>query len=161
MRSRPARQRRTGRIERMNPRTALVAALLAATGPAFACGVCVEDKMAAVYDHAVIGKALGQKHSVAFFHIDGNLAAGAATRKSLEAAAVASPSVDKGSARVSVESASLAVAFDPRRTTVVALQRDLERRMAAMRFSLMLMQVVEHPSDVNPSVARALRAAGR
>jgi hypothetical protein len=142
-------------------RAVALSALLAGTGAAHACGVCVEDKMAAVYDHAVIGKALGQKHHVAFFHVDGSLAAGEATKLLLERAAEASPSADKGSARVSVESASLAVAFDPQHTRVVALQKDIERRLAAKKLSLMLMQVLERPADVNPSVARALRAAGK
>ncbi len=144
----------------MRLRAALFAVLLGAAGTAFACGVCVEDKMAAVYDHAVIAKALGEKHHVAFFHIEGKLAAGDATKQAL-LRYVESAATDKGSARASVESASLAVAFDPRRTTVVALQKDLERRMAAKKFSLMLMQVLERPSDVNPSVARALHAAGK
>lgn len=142
-------------------RTAILAALLLAADAALACGVCVEDKMAAVYDHAVIGKALDRKHHVAFFHVDGNLPAGAATRQALERAAESSPAADRGSVRVSVESAALAVAFDPRRTPVVALQKDIERRLAAKNASLMLMQVLEKPTDVNPSVARALRAAGK
>jgi len=142
-------------------RKTLLAILLAAAGAAQACGVCVEDKMAAVYDHAVIGKALGQKHHVAFFHVDGGLAAGEATRRLLENAAESSPSADKGSARVSVESASLAVAFDPQRTRVVALQMEIERRLKAKKLSLMLMQVLERPADINPSVARALHAHGK
>jgi hypothetical protein len=141
-------------------RSAILAILLAGAGASHACGVCVEDKMAAVYDHATIARALDQKHHVAFFHVDGSLAAGEATKQALLRFAE-SADTDKGSARVSVESASLAVAFDPRRTTVVALQKDLERRMAGKKFSLMLMQVLERPSDVNPSVARALRAQGK
>ena len=139
-------------------RTVALGALLLAATHAQACGVCVEDKMAAVYDHAVIGKALGQKHHVAFFHVDGPLMAGEATKRALEQAAGTSSAADKGSVRVSVESASLAVAFDPQRFPVATLQSDLERRLSAKKLSLMLMQVVERPSDVNPSVARALRA---
>ena len=142
-------------------RTVALGALLLAATHAQACGVCVEDKMAAVYDHAVIGKALGQKHHVAFFHVDGPLMAGEATKRALEQAAGTSSAADKGSVRVSVESASLAVAFDPQRFPVATLQGDLERRLSAKKLSLMLMQVVERPSDVNPSVARALRAAGK
>ena len=134
-------------------------AALAWGGFAQACGVCVEDKMAAVYDHAVVTKALGQKHRVAFFHVDGPLAAGAATRQLLEN--VTATAVDRGSVRASVESASLALAFDPQRTSVAALQKDLERALAAKKLSLMLLQVLERPSDINPSVARALRAAGK
>ena len=142
-------------------RAVILGALLLGANTALACGVCVEDKMAAVYDHAVIAKALDQKHHVAFFHMDGNLLAGKATRRALEKVTEASPASDKGSVRVSVESAALAVAFDPRRTPVAALQKDLERRLAPNKVSLMLLQVLERPADVNPSVARALRAAGR
>ena len=123
-------------------RAAVLSALLAAAGAAHACGVCVEDKMAAAYDHAVVTKALAQKHHVAFFHIEGPLVAGKATKSALEKVAE-SPSVDKGSVRVSVESASLAVAFDPRRTTVAALQKYLERQLAARKLSLMLLRVLE------------------
>ena len=117
--------------------------------------------MAAVYDHAAVTQALGRKHHVAFFHIDGSLPAGAETRQVLEKSIEGSKAADQGSVRISVESASLAVAFDPRRTPVVALQKDLERRLAAQHLSLMLMQVLERPGDVNPSTARALRAAGK
>ncbi len=145
----------------MRLRSAILGALLCGAGSAQACGVCVEDKMAAVYDHAVVTRALGQKHHVAFFHIDGSLTAGKSTKQALEKFVEASSAADKGSIRVSVESASLAVAFDPRRTPVAALQSDLERRFAAKKLSLMLMQVLERPADVNPSVARALRAAGK
>ncbi len=147
----------------MDRRAAALIALSAAqftfTGAALACGVCVEDKMAAVYDHVVVTRALNQKHYVAFFHVEGALVAGEATKQAL--VKIADSAADKGSARVSVESASLSVAYDPRHTTVVALQNDLERRLAAKKLTLMLMQVVEKPADVNPSVARALRAQGK
>jgi len=142
-------------------RSTTFAALFFSTSAALACGVCVEDKMAAVYDHAVVTRALSQKHHVAFFHVEGALVAGEATKRALEKSVDDSASADKGSVRVSVESASLAVAFDPRRTPVMALQKDLERRLGAKKLSLMLMQVLEKPSDVNPSVARALHAQGR
>ena len=46
-------------------------ALVAAT-PAIGCGHCVEDKVAAVYDHGLIMKALGEHHQVVFFGIEGN-----------------------------------------------------------------------------------------
>ena len=135
--------------------TALVLACNASA--ALACGYCVEDKMAATYDHAVVTRALAQKHHVAFFHIDGTLAPGAGTKRSLEAVAESSAGVDQGSARVSVESASLSVAFDPQRTPVAALQSALERKLAAKKVSLMLLQVMDRPADFSPSVSRAVR----
>ena len=133
-----------------------LAALLAAAGTAHACGVCVEDKMAAVYDHAVVTRALGRQHHVAFFHVEGALVAGEATKRALQKAAESSPAAEKGGVRISVESASLSVAFDPRRTPVMGLQKDLERRLAGAKYSLVLMQVLRQPADVGPSVQRAL-----
>ena len=62
-------------------RVLLVAALLALSQQALACGYCVEDKIAAVYDHATVTHALAQKHQVAFFHVEGALAPGAARRR--------------------------------------------------------------------------------
>lgn len=142
-------------------RAAALTALLAVAGAAGACGVCVEDKMAAVYDHAVVTRALAQKHHVAFFHIEGTLTPGEAARRALEALAGSVAGVDKGTSRVSVDSAALSIAFDPKRTPVAGLQNVLERKLAAKKISLMLLQVMDRPAEFSPSVTRALRAAGR
>ena len=48
---------------------------------ALACGHCVEDKIAAVYDHAMVTRSLAVKHRVAFFAIDGALATDASCLK--------------------------------------------------------------------------------
>ena len=135
----------------MSVRAAIAAAglALALEAPAaLACGYCVEDKIAAVYDHAVVARALGRKHHVVFFHIDGTLAPGERTRRALEALAESTEGVDKGSARVSVESASLAVAFDPRRTPIVEVQKGLERKLAAKQLSLLPLRVMDRPAEI-------------
>jgi hypothetical protein len=138
-------------------RVIVLAALLALSHQALACGYCVEDKMAVVYDHATVTRALAQKHQVAFFHIEGELAPGPATKRALEGLANDLTGVDRGSARVSTESAALSVAFDPQRTPVAALQAALERKLAARRNTLMLLQVMDQPADFSPSIARALK----
>lgn len=117
--------------------------------------------MAAAYDHAVVTRALGQKHHVAFFHVDGTLAPGDATKQALLGIAESSPGVDRGSARVSVESASLAVAFDPQRTSLSSLQKDLERRFATRKLSLMLLQVMDRPADFSPSSIATMKKGTR
>jgi hypothetical protein len=138
----------------MRVATAAAGLLLALQAPAaLACGYCVEDKIAAAYDHAAVTRALERKHHVAFFHIDGTLAPGESTRRALEAIAESSEGVDKGSARVSVESASLAVAFDPRRTSFADVQKALERKLAAKKVSLLPLRVMDRPAEmkrVNP-----------
>ena len=142
-------------------RAAVLAALFAATGAAQACGYCVEDKMAAVYDYAVVTRALARKHHVAFFHIEGTLAPGEVTRRTLEALVGSVAGVDQGTSRVSVESATLSIAFDPLRSPVAALQIALERKLATRKISLMLLHVMDRPADFSPSVSRALRAQGK
>ncbi len=122
-------------------RSALFVLLLIIYARADACGYCVEDKIAAVYDHAAVTQALSAKHVVVFFAIDGKLVAGERTRSAIEAIARSAPGVDRGSVRVSVELASLALAFDARRTSLAAAQNILDKKLAPMELSLLAMQV--------------------
>lgn len=127
----------------------LAALVLACNAPAaFACGYCVEDKIAATYDHAVVVRALGQKHHVAFFHIDGPLVPGESTRRALEAAAESVAGVDKGSVRVSMETLTISFAFDPERAPLVTAQSALERKLAASKLSLMPLRVMDRPAEL-------------
>jgi hypothetical protein len=124
-------------------RAAILSALIASAGTAQACGYCVEDKIASVYDHALVTQSLAQKHHVAFFHIDGPLAPGEGSRRLLEAAATSTAGIDKGSVRVAVETLTLAVAFDPRRTSLIAVQNALQKKLAAKGLSLMPLRVID------------------
>jgi hypothetical protein len=127
-----------------------VAVVLAAlhTSAALACGYCVEDKIAAVYDHAVAMQAFSQKHQVAFFGIDGPLIVNDATRREIETLAKSVDLLDKGSVRVSVESAALSVAFDPRRVSFAAVQKSLEKKLAPKKLSLLPMRVMDEPAKL-------------
>jgi hypothetical protein len=126
------------------------AALLAACGAAYACGVCVEDKVASTYDHALVARSVAAGHHVAFFHVDGPLVKDEATRRALLAAVEAAPGVDKGSARVALDTLALSFAFDPRRGSLVAAQNAIDRRIAARRLSLFPMRVIERPAELKP-----------
>ena len=137
-------------MDRFATLSRLLAALLLAGADqaALACGYCVEDKIASTYDHAVISRALGKKHHVAFFHIDGPLAPGVGTKPALEAAAESVAGVDKGSVRVAVETLTLSLAFDPRQTSLVAVQSALEKKLAAKKLSLMPLRIMDRPGDL-------------
>lgn len=127
----------------------VAAMLVAVHAPAaFACGYCVEDKIAAVYDHAVAMQAFGHKHQVAFFGIDGPLIVNQATQREIEASAQGVAGIDAGSVRVSVESAALSVAFDPRHLSFAALQKSLEKKLAAKRLTLLPMRVMDEPAKL-------------
>ena len=120
-------------------RAALLALLV--SSEALACGVCVEDKIAAVYDHAAVHQALAARRTVVFFHIDGKLVADERTKRSIASVARTTPGVDAASVRVSCELASMALAFDGRRTNLVKVQESLEKRLSAQGLSLLAMQV--------------------
>jgi hypothetical protein len=117
-------------------------------GTASACGVCVEDKVAAVYDHAAISRAIGAGHTVVFFAIDGPLKPGQPTRVSIEKGAASAPGVDAGSVRLSVELASVALAYDPRRTTLARVQAHIEKKIRPLGLSLLTMRVMDRPGDL-------------
>lgn len=121
---------------------------------ALACGHCVEDKIAAVYDHAIIMEAMANKHQVAFFAIDGPAPPDAGTQVAIRRVISKGRGVDPGSGRISFESASLSVAFDPRRTSFPVIQRNLERGLAPHRLSLMLLRIMEKPAELKVAGAR-------
>lgn len=123
----------------------IVCVILAGAGPssATACGHCIEDKVAAVYDHAVITRAMARGHQVVFFAIEGNIPAGERTRRSLEAIVESVAGVDKGSARVSVESAALCAAFDLARAPLAIMERALSRKLAVLGLSVAMVHVMD------------------
>src|SRR5262245_15138400 len=116
---------------------------------ASACGHCVEDKIAAVYDHSAVSRSLGAGRTVVFFSIDGELKPGAAasakTRARLEKLAAGVPGVEPASARASAEAAALAIAYDPKRTGLAEVQKALEQRL---KMPLLAMRVMDRPGDL-------------
>ena|SRR5690348_1443635 len=101
-----------------------------------ACGYCVEDKIAAVYDHAALSQAQARKQTTVYFAIDGTIRG---TRRELEKVVQSTPGVEKGSARISVEAAVLAVTFDPKRTSLPAVQSALEKALRPRGLQLLLL----------------------
>ena len=129
-------------------RGALLTILLLLNPAASACGYCVEDKIAAVYDHAAVTRSLAAQRTVVFFALDGALKPGQPMRLQVEKRAAAVPGVDKASVRVSMESASLALAFDPKRASLAEVQNVLERKLAGLHLSALAMRVMDRPGDL-------------
>ena len=122
-------------------RALIGAALLAATGAGLACGYCVEDKIAATYDHAVVTKAFERKHHVVFLHVDGTLP----SRAALERAAYAAPGVDAGSVRVAADLLTVSFAYDPAKAKLGAIHKRMEK---AAGVSLIPFEVIERPGQL-------------
>lgn len=123
-------------------RLVLLAALLAAHPAAHACGYCVEDRIAATYDHAVIEHALSTRHQVVFFALEGRLTGVNALRGAIQGALESTAGVDRGSARVSIENAALSFAFDPRRQPLGVVLREVHGKVADRGLTLMLIRVM-------------------
>lgn len=117
---------------------ALLAALGA--GPALACGHCVEDRIAAVYDHALVQRTLASQHRLAYFAWEGRLPIDQASRRRLLAQVEAVAGVDKGSVRVSMEPAAIAFSFDPRRSDGASIEAAIQRKLAPLGVSLVPLQ---------------------
>ena len=112
--------------------------LLAFVGStAQACGYCVEDKIAATYDHAVVTEAAARHHVVVFAAVEGSGVPAEASRVLKEAAARLK-GVDRGSVRAADSPRALSFALDPRSATpeaaLAAIQR--EPRAAGVRLTL-------------------------
>jgi hypothetical protein len=123
-------------------------------GKALACGYCVEDKIASTYDHASVTRAVGIGHHVVFFHLDGAVPQQDAARRALVAAAESVPGVDRGSVRVALDTFTLSLAFDPRRTSLAALQGALDARLASRKLSAFPLRVIERAGELKEAAAR-------
>lgn len=123
---------------RSTPLTAtLFAVAMLAPAAALACGVCVEDKVAATYDHAVIQAAIEARGQVVFVALDGRDATHSASR--ITAAAGRIPGAQKGSVRfaASPPAFSFALAKNASRDDALSHFRqavsDLDVQMSVIR----------------------------
>jgi hypothetical protein len=130
-----------------------VSTLTLAPVAALACGYCVEDKIAAVYDHAVITRALDRRHQVAFFAIEGEPVAEELSR-ALRVALEKEGAVDRGSIRVSPASGALSFAYDPARRGLGLITSMLDRRIASQRSTLSLLKVIAEGDRAMLSASR-------
>ena len=129
----------------MKPATNGLAALLAAmavgvAAPAVACGYCVEDKVAATYDHAVVARARAQGHEVVYLSLQfaGPVDRDIAGRigKAIERMAF----VDRGSVRVAIDAGSLSLAFDAKRASAGGMLDAVERAVTPLGARTALLQ---------------------
>jgi hypothetical protein len=114
--------------------------------PAGACGQCVEDKVAATYDHAVITRAARDGHSVVFAEVRGPAAGGTPALKTFITHAIASTrGIDAGTVRVSLEPPAASFACDLARHTPSALLASVNPQLATRGLSLLVIQIDRGP----------------
>ncbi len=101
----------------MNAQLCLLVATLAASTVVLACGVCIEDRVAATYDHAVVTKAAAEHKVMVFAAVDGHGPAKALAASAGQAAGRLA-GVDRSSVRSAAEpAAAVSFALDPRAQT--------------------------------------------
>jgi hypothetical protein len=115
---------------------------------AWGCGYCVEDKIASTYDHAVVTRAVGAGHHVAFYHLDGPLAQDDATKRAIVAAVEGTTGVDKGSLRIALDTLTISFAYDPRRTSLAAAEKAIDRKLAGRKLSLFPLREIEKAAEL-------------
>ena len=114
----------------------------AARTPAHACGHCLEDKVAATYDHAVLTRAARDGHVVVFADVRGPAAGGGPALKAFIARTLAAaPGVDAGTVRVSLDPPAASFACDPARHTPGALIAAVNPRLATKGLRLAVIEV--------------------
>jgi len=110
----------------------LAALFMALAVPAAACGHCVDDKVAAAYDHAVVQRARAQGREVAFFSLELAQPATRDTEAVIRRAIERIPGVERGSVRVALEAGGLSLAFDPKRAPEAGVPNALDRAVTPL-----------------------------
>lgn len=112
--------------------TSLAAWLVAMAVPAAACGYCVDDKVAAAYDHAVVERAIAKGHEVVYLSLEFARPVTRDTEAAIRNAIERISGVDRNSVRVAVEAGGLSLAFDPKRTPAGSMLTELNRAVAPL-----------------------------
>ena len=123
----------------------LTAGLLAAS-PAWGCGVCVEDRMAATYDHDRVVGAMDRGHQIVFTDVTSR----PMTRTEWHLLSWTVQSVRgvmKGSVRISKSPMALSFEIDPKATAAATAIREINRRMGKQPIRISLIRTMS-PREV-------------
>jgi len=112
------------------------------TSSVIACGHCIEDKVAAVYDHAIVAKAVHEKHVVAFFGIEGPLVVNSASKQEIQKMMSSINGIDPNTSRISLETGSISLAFNPAILTYPALLEGLDKKLKQKKLSIFPLDLI-------------------
>jgi hypothetical protein len=119
----------------------VAALLLALHGPvAFACGFCMEDKIAVTYDHQVLEEAQRRGYSVAYAEITGAAAGNPETAADVQRHISRVNGVIGASVRVSVAPPAVSFAWDSTQHDLNGIVERLNRQLAARQLQLSLLR---------------------
>lgn len=110
-------------------------------GSSLACGVCVEDKVAATYDHAVVMRAGALHHLIVFGEIGGAVNIKGVTA-SIPAAAKRVQGIDRGTVRTSASPPAFSFALDPSAQSPDSAMAELQKRLRTQGVKLSVLRVM-------------------
>ena len=127
----------------------ICAAFIAMSSAAvLACGVCIDDKVAATYDHAVVTSAVARHQLMVFGEIAGAVDMKVATSR-IARAAPEVPGIDRRSVRTSLAPAAFSFALDPAARAPDAAVAELQSRLHVPGATLVVLRVMS--GDTKPS----------
>jgi hypothetical protein len=125
---------------------ALTLSTAAMRAPARACGHCIEDKVAATYDYAVLTRAARDGHVVVFADVRGPAAgAGSALKAFIARTLAATPGIDGGTVRVSLDPPAASFACNPARHAPNALVASVNPQLATKGLLLAVIEIDHGP----------------
>jgi len=141
----PASARSADRVPFLRPVLRGLAALFVAALPsthAMACGVCIEDKVAATYDHGVVTRARARHHVVVYAALDGPVDARHAS-KAAAAAAARARGVDAATVRTAESPAAISFELDPKAQAPEPVLQAVERSAGVPGLRVTLLRIVQ------------------
>jgi hypothetical protein len=121
----------------------------------FACGVCIEDKIAATYDYLVITSATARGQVIVFGQMEGTADMQKIALK-IAAAAPRIRGVSGATVRTSAAPAAFSFALDPAVQAPQAAVEQLQKRLHASGVQLAVVRVVTRdsfPQGVRPTLS--------
>jgi chloramphenicol 3-O-phosphotransferase len=108
---------------------------------AHACGVCIDDKVASTYDHAIVTRAVARHELMVFGEITGAVDMKVATSRIARAAPQVS-GIDRRSVRTSLAPAAFSFALDPAARTPAAAVAELQKRLQVPGATLVVLRIM-------------------
>ncbi len=127
----------------------LAGALLAVqSSVVFACGFCIEDKVAAAYDHTVIKHAVERGHEIVFVEIAGAEPLKPAQWRLLVRMVENVAGVERGSARTSVTPQVLSFELDAARSTSANVLKQINEKLRQQQVRVELVKILNERQGV-------------
>ena len=126
---------------------------IALSGQAAACGVCVEDRVAATYDHALVRRAATEHRSMVFVALDGPDAS--RVRDRIASTAANLTAVQRGSLRYAESPAAFSFVLATRGAKPDATVAAFRKATAGMQVSMTIVRLMQDGRLVEPPPLRS------